>query len=112
MLDKIFRGVFDSDMTAVISVSDFLLCVGVSLVIGLLLGLCYMYRSRYTKSFIVTLALLPAVVCDAEFRSSEPGEPLYSSKMPLWTKGNLFAIPYYLWQNRGASDMRIFIPFY
>ncbi len=56
--------------------------------------------------------LLPAVVCEAEFRNTEPGEPLYSSKMPLWNKGNLFAIPYYLWQNRGASDMRIFIPFY
>lgn len=31
--------------------------------IGLILAFGYMYRSRYTKSFIVTLALLPAVVC-------------------------------------------------
>lgn len=63
MLEKIFKGVFDTELTTVIPVQDFLLCVGVSLVIGLILGLCYMYRSRYTKSFIVTLALLPAVVC-------------------------------------------------
>lgn len=63
MLDALFRGLFDTDMTSVISVSDFLLCVGCSLVIGLILAFGYMYRSRYTKSFIVTLALLPSVVC-------------------------------------------------
>ena len=34
-----------------------------SLVIGLMLAVCSMYRSRYTKSFVLTLALLPAVVC-------------------------------------------------
>ena len=63
MLDTVFRGIFDTDMTSVIAVSDFLLCVGCSLVIGLLLALTYMYRSRYTSSFVVTLAILPAVVC-------------------------------------------------
>jgi len=63
MLDTLFRGVFDTDMTAVISVGDFLLCMGCALVIGLVLAAAYMYRTRYTKSFVVTLALLPAVVC-------------------------------------------------
>lgn len=63
MLDSLFRGVFDTDMASVIAVSDFLLCVGCSLAIGLLLAFMYMYRTRYTKSFVVTLALLPAVVC-------------------------------------------------
>ena len=63
MLETFFRGLFDSDLTTVISVTDFLLCLGVSLVIGLLMAFTYMYRTRYTKSFVVTLALLPAVVC-------------------------------------------------
>lgn len=63
MLENLFRGLFDSDMTSIIGVGDFLLCIGCSLVIGLVLALSYMYRSRYTKSFVVTLALLPAVVC-------------------------------------------------
>ena len=63
MWDKVFRGIFDTDMTAVITVEDFLLCVGVSLVIGLVLAAGYMFRNRYTKSFVVTLSLLPAVVC-------------------------------------------------
>ena len=63
MFDTLFRGIFDTEMTSVISVSDFLLCVGCSLLIGLLFALMYMYKSRYTRSFVVTLALLPAVVC-------------------------------------------------
>lgn len=63
MLNSFFRGLFDTDMTSAISVYDFLLCIGCSLIIGLILAFGYMYRSRYTKSFIVTLALLPTVVC-------------------------------------------------
>ena len=63
MPETIFRGLFDTDLTAVISVTDFLLCLGCSLVLGLILVFAYMYRSRYTKSFVVTLALLPGVVC-------------------------------------------------
>ncbi len=63
MLNSMFKGLFDSDMTTVIGVGDFLLCVGCSLLIGLILAAGYMYRCRYTKSFILTLALLPTVVC-------------------------------------------------
>ena len=63
MLESLFKGLFDTDLTAVISVTDFLLCLGASLVIGILMAFAYMYRTRYTKSFVVTLALLPAVVC-------------------------------------------------
>ncbi len=63
MLENLFKGLFDTDLTTVISVTDFLLCLGCSLVLGLVMAFAYMYRTRYTKSFVVTLALLPAVVC-------------------------------------------------
>lgn len=63
MLNSIFTGLFDTTATSVISVGNFLLCIGVSLVIGLILALAYCFKSRYTKSFVITLALLPAVVC-------------------------------------------------
>lgn len=63
MLDNLFRGVFDSDLTSVISVGDFVLCMGVALVLGLVIAFGYTFRARYTKSFVVTLALLPAAVC-------------------------------------------------
>lgn len=63
MLDTMFNGLFDTAAVSVIPVSDFILCVGVSLVLGLILAACYMHKTRYTKSFMVTLALLPSVVC-------------------------------------------------
>ena len=62
-METLFKGIFDTELTNVISVPDFLLCIGVSLIIGLIIAFSYMYKTRYTKSFVVTLALLPAVVC-------------------------------------------------
>ena len=63
MLENLFKGLFDTDLTTVISVTDFMLCLGFSLILGLVIAFSYMYRTRYTKSFVITLALLPAVVC-------------------------------------------------
>ena len=63
MLNGLFGGIFDSDTTAVISVSNFLLCVGLSLLLGIVMALSYTFKTRYTKSFLLTLAMLPAVVC-------------------------------------------------
>ena len=63
MIDNLFRGLFDADMTVIITPAEFLTCLGVSLGIGLILAALYQYHTRYTRSFVVTLALLPAVVC-------------------------------------------------
>ena len=62
-METLFKGIFDSELTNVISVSDFLLCIGISLILGLLIAVSYMFKTRYTRSFVITLALLPAVVC-------------------------------------------------
>ena len=63
MMKVLFQGLFDSESVSVIAVSDFLLCMICSLVLGLLIAVVHSYRSKYTQSFVVTLALLPAVVC-------------------------------------------------
>ena len=63
MYNTLFRGLFDTDMTSVISLSDFLISIIAALVIGVILAASHMYQSRYTKSFLITLALLPTVVC-------------------------------------------------
>ena len=62
-MDAIFKGIFDNELTQLISVQDFLLCLGVSLVLGVIMAAVYMFKNEHTKSFLVTLALLPAVVC-------------------------------------------------
>jgi hypothetical protein len=63
MLASIFTGLFDTEAATAIDVSDFLICIISSLVIGFIIAAMYMYKSTYSKSFIVTLATLPAVVC-------------------------------------------------
>jgi len=62
-MDTLFLGLFDTDMTKTIRIEDFLLCVGCSLLIGMILVLGYRSHARYTKSYIMTLAVLPAIVC-------------------------------------------------
>lgn len=47
---------------ASIGLSDFVICTAVSLVLGAIAACFYMFRANYTKSFVVTIALLPAVV--------------------------------------------------
>lgn len=63
MLNALFRGLFDTDMTQVISVSHFLLCLVWALLLGLLLAGASIYRTQYSRSFVMTLAMLPAAVC-------------------------------------------------
>ena len=62
-MEAIFKGIFDGALAPTIAVEDFLLCLGVSLLLGLIMALVYMWKNKHTKSFVVTLALLPAVVC-------------------------------------------------
>lgn len=63
MLDTLSRGLFDTALTTAITPGAFVLCVGMSLLIGLLLCAMTLWRSNCTRSFAVTLAILPAVVC-------------------------------------------------
>ena len=57
MLNSLFHGVFDTELTTVITPYDFLLCVGVSLLIGLMLCAMTMWRLKSSGGFAITLAL-------------------------------------------------------
>lgn len=63
MLDMLFGGIFDTTLTSSITPGSFLLCVAVSLALGLLLCAMTLWRSNCSRSLAVTLAILPAVVC-------------------------------------------------
>lgn len=62
MPDTLFQSLFNPSSN-VISPGKFLLCVGFSLVIGLVLALMNSWKTRCSESFATTLALLPATVC-------------------------------------------------
>lgn len=47
---------------ASLTISQILTCTLISLILGLGVAALYMYRNTYTKSFVITLALLPAMI--------------------------------------------------
>lgn len=58
MFNSLFSGSTVSDTT----VYQFVICLIISLGLGLVISLVHMFKSTYSKSFIITLALLPAAV--------------------------------------------------
>lgn len=62
MLDFMTENILASSTTTGITISAFLLCVATGLGIGFLLALTYRRKSKSSPGFLVTLALLPAVV--------------------------------------------------
>lgn len=61
MIETLFQNALSA--SAAIDPSAFLLSLGIALLIGLFLACVYMFRGSHTKSFVATLALLPAIVC-------------------------------------------------
>ena len=60
-LNTIFSSVF-TETTAAFTFGQFLACTAVSLILGLLIAAVYRYKSECTKSFAVTLVLMPVIV--------------------------------------------------
>ncbi len=64
MFDSIFSSVdaFATTTSSTLTLAPFLTSLVAALALGLGLALIYGYKSRFTKSFVVTLATLPAIV--------------------------------------------------
>lgn len=64
MFESIMTSVYETSDSLVGSVTsfDFLLCSLFSIVLGLAVAFIYMFRHKYSKNFVVTLALLPLIV--------------------------------------------------
>lgn len=59
MFDSLF---FSSTTTTTVSYTAFLVSVVSAMVLGLALSWTYCFRSRFTRSFVITTATLPAIV--------------------------------------------------
>lgn len=63
MLNNIFGSIFSTTSTASsVSLTQFAICTVSSLVLGIVITLCFMYRSHFSKSFALTLTIIPAIV--------------------------------------------------
>ena len=59
MFDKLFESIITKESSPS---SYFFICLGVALVLGIAVSLAFMYKNRHTKSFVITLAVIPAIV--------------------------------------------------
>ena len=63
MFEEMLTSIYDNQAAASISFAQFGASFAVSLLLGLMIAAAYMHNTRYTKSFVVTLAMLPAIIC-------------------------------------------------
>lgn len=59
MLNELFT---NTTTTTTFHTSSFVICTVFSLLFGAIIAIAYTYRNTYSKSFLTTLALLPAIV--------------------------------------------------
>ncbi len=57
-----FTSLLNTASTGQLSIVTALICSGISLLLGILLAIIYMRHGVYTKNFVITLSLLPAIV--------------------------------------------------
>ena len=55
------ENILSSIFTGSLTLGQFLLAVGASMILGFILALVFMFRNTYTKSFITALVLIPAI---------------------------------------------------
>ena len=62
MLDNIIDSLFNPYNTTTISVDIFIVCLISSLISGLIISLCYRYKNNCSKSFTISIGLLPTII--------------------------------------------------
>ena len=51
-----------SQTAGTLSISSALICMGTSIILGILIACVHMYTTRYNKNFVITLSILPVMV--------------------------------------------------
>lgn len=61
-MDIIFQSVINNSGSGAFSTGAFFICIVAALVLGMVIAAAHMYKNTYSKSFIMTLVLLPSIV--------------------------------------------------
>lgn len=66
IVDSIFKKEFDDIIGETITTIKpwmFFTCIGVAILLGLVAALSYMFKNQYSKTLVITIAILPPIVC-------------------------------------------------
>ncbi len=62
MIDSLFQGIFNTTSATNITLTQFIVCMITAIILGVFMARIYSYKTKSTKGFLSTLALLPTVV--------------------------------------------------
>ncbi|MBQ4509932.1 MAG: DUF4956 domain-containing protein [Clostridia bacterium] len=69
MLEWIVKSIFDKgyddfgEPMTIIKPWMFFTCIGVAIALGLIAAFVYMYKNQFSKTLVITMAILPPIVC-------------------------------------------------
>lgn len=66
IVESIFLKEFDpivGDWITTIKPWMFFTCVGAAILLGLVAAFCYMFKNQFSKTLVITIAILPPIVC-------------------------------------------------
>ena len=66
LVDSIFNKEPDYSTGEILTTIEpwmFFVCIGVAIALGLVAAFCYMFKNRYSKTLVITIAILPPIVC-------------------------------------------------
>lgn len=61
-MDFLIKSIFDSNGLTVIEPADFFICVIASIILGLVIAGCYMFRNDYSRNLIISVSIMPTIV--------------------------------------------------
>ncbi|HFI0463617.1 TPA: DUF4956 domain-containing protein [Streptococcus suis] len=67
MYNMLFNSIYQTSVTTSTTSGNFIWALLVAIVLGFVTALLYQYKTIYTKAFVITLAMLPAVVASVIF---------------------------------------------
>ena len=65
LIESIFEKQLDvttGDTYAVLEPSDFWICIAASIVLGLVIACCYMFRNEYSRNLVISISIMPVIV--------------------------------------------------
>ena len=63
LINTIFEQTYvNGELTTLLKPADVFICIGMAIIIGLVIAVCYMFRNEYSRNLVITLSIMPVIV--------------------------------------------------
>ena len=62
-MDFLIESIFINEFNATeLTPANFFICIGISIVLGLVIACCYMFRNEYSRNLVISISIMPVIV--------------------------------------------------